>query len=220
MFIVPNLEDVKIAIIKLQTEKYELFGFLLYTQLDEEIVEYMKNGIYDLDRLSGETCAIFVIESPSIQWIEYTRRTKHKWWKINEKMLIEELKRLKEEQEERHLDAARLFANITLSNIENSNIILGDNNIIDANNKISLKQLLEPDLNSPYGPSEAIDVARHFNLRFAELPSLIFFEDLDSHILWHLPLRGKSKNELTYCFRDFFDSEEFYNLLKSKGVNI
>ncbi|MEB4870171.1 hypothetical protein P8831_15705 [Priestia megaterium] len=220
MFLVPSLEDVRITLIKLKTQKYELYGFLLYTEQDEDIVDYMKKGIYELDVLSGDMCAIFVIESATTQWIDYTRRKKHRWWKLNEKMLNEELKRVQEEQKKRQIDATQIFAQISFSNIENSNIILGNDNTLGGNNCVSLQQLLEPSLTLPYGRSEAIRVARHFKLKSTNLPSLIFFEDLDSHVIWHLPLRGKDKRELTYCFREFFESDEFYSLINSKGVNI
>ncbi|TYS63950.1 hypothetical protein FZD47_10630 [Bacillus infantis] len=221
MYLVPNLDNVKIAIIKLKKDDYELFGFLLYTDMDEEMVNYMRRGIYELDNLSGEKCAIFAFESPTFEWIQYTKRNNHVWWKLNKRMLNEYIEKINKEKTERQVDKDRLFTQITLSNIENSNIIIGDYNDIGSNNsKISLKQLIEPNQSLPFGYSEAINVARHFNLRLSQLPSLIFFEDPESKFIWNLSLRGKNKQDLTYFFREVFDSEQFQSLLNRKWGNL
>ena len=49
MIPIPGLEDVKIKWVLLEKEGFLLFGFLLYTNSDRALVDYMKDGLFDLD---------------------------------------------------------------------------------------------------------------------------------------------------------------------------
>src|SRR5258708_6468048 len=82
MFPVLDLADLRVALVKVQSKEIVLYGFLLYTDVDTVLVEYVKLGFGELDALAGPECVIFVIEAPSAGWIEIARRKKSPWFDI------------------------------------------------------------------------------------------------------------------------------------------
>ncbi len=213
MIPIPGLEDVKIKWVLLEKEGFLLFGFLLYTNSDRALVDYMKDGLFDLDFLSGDKCAIFVIESPSKEWIARTQKSGHTWWKIYGNQLI--TRRTAETtnfQAKKH-SIFPIIQKIIIENNQDCMIAIGDGNHININ------QLLEPDIDLLYDRSEALRVARFFGLQAKDVPCLIFFKDLDSHIIWNSPLGNlQSQNEVKLFFRQFFESSEFSALMMNQGV--
>ena len=83
MIPVPGLESVRCAWIDIQAQGFILHGFLLFLASDHFFSEYLDGeGLGDLDVWSGNDCAIFIVQSPSAAWIEYTKATDHAWWKL------------------------------------------------------------------------------------------------------------------------------------------
>ena len=205
MIPVPGLEHIRIAWIRLEKEGFVLFGFLLYTSSDRAIVDYIKEGIFELDILSGDECAIFVIESPSKEWIEYTKYSNHSWWRLFGKELME---RTYDQKIESNKQKMSLLEKNIIENNHNCTIVIGDDN------HIALWQLISPEINLLFNRAEAINVAKHFNLECSDIPCLIFFNDLDSHVIWNSPIgQLDTQNELKIFFRKFFDSNDFTSLL-------
>ena len=209
MIPVPGLEQVKISWINIQKEGFNLFGFLLYTACDKVVTEYIKDGIFDLDILSGEDCAIFVVEPPSKNWIDYTKNKNHIWWKLYGNKLEKKDSLFTQSKIDDFVENfTSIFRKNIIANNKNCNIIIGDGNTI------TLDQLINPSLSELYNRSESINVARHFNLTAKDIPCLIFFKDINDTVIWNSPLGNLTSHErLNYFFRDFFESNEFKSLL-------
>jgi hypothetical protein len=205
MIPVLGLEQVQVAWVIIEKEGYRLYGFLLYTSSDRAIVDYMRDGIFDLDFLSGDECAVFAIESPSKEWLEYTKKRSHSWWRLFGKKLAE---RYSSDQLSSVQKKMSLLEKNIIENNHNCTIVIG------SDNTVSLMQILDPPINLLYDRIEALKVAKYFGLSGRDVPCLIFFKDLGSQIIWKSSLGTlKTQDELKGHFRDFFESHEFKSLL-------
>lgn len=211
MMPIPGLEQIKIQWLLIEKGGYKLYGFLLYTGTDTVLVEYLKEGLIDLDILSGDECVIFLIEPPSKKWINYTKKKNHNWLK-----LFPQRANTRDDKNEKQLaslddkaDAVDQLLKMIISNVSDSTIVIGNNNTI------SLEHLLDPQYDELYDRSEALEVAKHFHLSAANIPCLIFFKDIDSDLIWSKSLVEYTNNaQLNSFFRVFFESEDFKSLLK------
>ena len=205
MVLFPTLEQAKVKWLCLQTNHVTLFGFLLYTNSDRVIVDYMSDGICELDYLSGEQCLIFVSESPSKQWIEYTRLNSHLWWRTFRQTIAENSSTSPENLKARTIT---LLARNIVENNEKSNVIVGNNN------KVLIQQIINPDINLLFDRTEALRIARHFQVQPKDVPCLIFFKDLNSSVIWKSTLGHLTEqNDVKNFFRVFFNSSDFQSLL-------
>ena len=205
MLPVLSLDQVRVAWVILEKEGFLLYGFLLYTGADRALVDYMKEGIYDLDILSGEKCAVFVIESPSREWVTYTRQSDHSWWRLFGAGLAKNV----DAESGTTTKRRALFEKTIIENIHNSVIVVGQDNVI------SLSQILDPPINLPYNRAEALKVAKHFGLGAKDVPCLVFFRSLSGSIISKVPLDSfHSQDQLKLFFRDFFDSPDFESLFR------
>ena len=83
MIPIPGFERVEYNWVTIKGEGFTLYGFLLYTTTDREFSDYMNNdGFVDLEQWTGEGLEVFIVQSPSEEWIEYARSTNHAWWKL------------------------------------------------------------------------------------------------------------------------------------------
>lgn len=209
MIPVAGLEQVNVAWIVLQKEGYVLYGFLLYTDADRAVVDFMSDGIFDLDVLSGDNCAIFVIESPSEKWITYSKQGDHTWWQLFGKQLAEKTLAEKQvdESSKSFWQKITFFQKIIIQNNANANIVVGDNNIV------TLAHIIQPRISLLYNRNEAFEVAKHFGIAKTELPCLIFFKDLKGRVIRKRPLEQfDSQVSLKKFFRDFFDGDDFKSM--------
>lgn len=201
----PGLSEVKIQWVAIQQGNYKLYGFLIYTGSDAAIVEFLKEGILDLDVLSGEKCAIFLIEPPSKKWINYVRKKGHPWTQFFSDLVYPITS---DTNTSRAKNSIEISNAINIQDITNSVIILGDGN------KVLMSQLLEPDYDALFDRSEAYKVAEHFNIAHRDIPCLIFFKDIEDHDIWIRQLDDyNSPAALKVFFRNFFGSTEFQSLL-------
>lgn len=159
MVLVPTLEQAKIKWLCLQANNVTLFGFLLYTNCDRVIIDYMTDGICELDYLSGKRCLIFINESPSKQWIEYAKLNSHLWWRTFGQTIAE--KSLASPENSKARKISLLTQNLVEKN-ENCNIFIGDDN------KASIGQIITPDNNIPFDRTEALRMARHFRVQLTD----------------------------------------------------
>lgn len=230
MIPVLGLDQVRVKWLVIEKEGYLLFGFLLYTNSDRIVVDFMKDGIVELDDLSGEKCAVFVIESPSKEWLHYSRQTKHPWWRLfgeeisrssnisndagqpKEGHWWDSFKSLfsSNVRDQRNPSNSKLsvYQKSIIENVRDSVIVIGDGN------NLSLGTIMEPDINLLYNRAEALKVARHFNLEATDLPCLIFFKNLNSRVIWKSRLGNHgTQDDLKNFFRNFFTSPEFESLV-------
>src|SRR6266567_4836492 len=82
MFPVLDLASLRLSWIRIRSEHFVLYGFMLYSDLDTALVDYVRLAFSELDYLAGVECAIFVIEAPSLEWIETAHRKNHPWFRI------------------------------------------------------------------------------------------------------------------------------------------
>lgn len=211
MYIVPGISDVKIACITLKTKGIELFGFLLYTDSDRVLVDYIQDGIFELDRITGDKCAVFVIEPPSKRWFSYVKQKQHTWWKMYGDKYSER-NSLRQKLSESVKNLMNTFNRITINDNSNCQIVVG------VNNTISLDHIVQSDYNTVFDRQEALNIAKHFGLEYRSLPCLVFFDSLDSKEIVIKELGEHTDREtLKTYFRIFFDSTEFQHLIK-RGV--
>lgn len=201
----PGLSEVRIQWVAIQQGNYRLYGFLIYTGSDTALVEFLKEGILDLDVLSGEECAIFLIEPPSKKWINYVRKSNHHWSRFFSDIVNPTPGHL---DSRRPKETAGSPGKVTIQDITNSVVILGDGN------QVLMNQLLEPDYDVLFDRSEAYKVAEHFQIPKREIPCLVFFKNIDDHLIWMKQLDDyDTPKALKVFFRDFFDSLAFQSLL-------
>ncbi|MBY0062365.1 hypothetical protein [Priestia aryabhattai] len=210
MYIVPGLDEVKIACITLKIRGIELFGFLLYTDTDHVLVNYMQDGIFELDRITGEKCAVFVIEPPSKRWFSYVKQKHHVWWdaygtQIEKRSLLDRL------SESIH-NMRNKFSRISISDNNNCQIVIGNGNVIGLGN------LMQEEYNTIFDRQEALSIAKHFGLGYSSLPCIVFFKELESNEIFTKHLgKHEDRESLKEYFRRFFDSKEFKDLLEGGG---
>jgi hypothetical protein len=216
MFAVSDIGKVNVAFVELRRAGYTLFGFMIYTDADRAMVDYMKDGIIDIDYLIDDrSCAIFAIESPSEKWIAYSRKKSsvaeyQVWWRLSGKELEKEPDEEKREAGKTLLRRFRnwlgfgsrsKFEGINMNNIQSSVIVVGDNQTV------TVGSLTDPDYNL-INRAEAYDVAKHFNLRRTDVPCIVFFHDWDGKMIWNARLGGLDTQEkLNAFFRDFFEND-------------
>jgi hypothetical protein len=204
-----NLDQVRVAWVEIRSAGFILYGFMLYSDQDTALVEFMHNrdGLAEVDQLSGPECGIFVIESPSRKWIEHARRHDHPWWRLigsRSNQFTEDEPAVDEQT------ASKLSQTVqTLVRHQNAVVIsVGDGE------SVSLRHLLEPDYSSFYDRNEIWEVVRHFGLKPQEIPCIMFFTDLDEGNFDVVYLRDvRSLRSATLSFRDFFGGVDFGRIL-------
>ncbi|MEO6676887.1 MAG: hypothetical protein ABIO21_05875 [Pseudomonas sp.] len=83
MIPVPGLSDVNCAWVEIKSQGFTLHGFLVYRASDKYFPEYLNGeGLNDLDGWTGTDCGVFIVQSPSAKWIDYTRKENHTWWRL------------------------------------------------------------------------------------------------------------------------------------------
>jgi hypothetical protein len=205
MMPVSCLSDVRIAWVLIRKRGYKVFGFLLYSDSDHELCSYMKNGLVELDIISGDRCAIFVIESPSKRWLEHAKRRAHPWNEVlgsstrkDPTASAEGLTRLSPQSQLDDL-VTRDAYQLVITKPNNEPIVLG--------------HLLNPDLDLSFDRNEVWEVAKYFDIKPNKVPCMVFFYDIDDTNVFLLPIPPKLKEiDLTVFFREFFASDSFVKL--------
>lgn len=204
-----NLEQVNVAWVKIKGVGFVLYGFMVYSDQDSTLVEFMQkqSGLAELDQLSGDECAIFVIESPARKWIEYAKRHDHAWWRL----FGSSMNQGSSCHNVRLSSPAVAEAVETLVRNRDSVLVVVDT----AEEPRTLKQLLEPNYDTLYDRNEVWAVVRHFGLSPNEVPCIIFFKDLEEGDFDVVCLRDiTSPHQATLSFRDFFGGPDFRRLME------
>jgi len=203
-----DLDQVRVAWIEIRSAGFVLYGFMLYSDEDTALVEFMhRSGLAEVDQLSGPECAIFVIESPSRKWIEYAKRHDHPWWRL----FGRQTSQFTEDAPVLDVGMSNRLAQTVETLVRHQNavvIAVGDDQ------PVSLRHLLEPDYSSLYDRAEIWNVVRHFGLKPQEIPCILFFKDLDEGDIDVVYLRDlRSARQATLSLRDFFGGVDFVRML-------
>lgn len=211
-----DLSQVKVAWFAIKAEGFVLYGFMLYTDSDSAITDFMskQSGLAELDQLSGDECAIFVIESPSRKWVSYAKRHDHPWWRLFGSQMNQQPAGPRAGDEPpvrlRVAEAGRAL-------LQNRDAVLV---AVGGEEPVSLNHLLEPDYSALYDRNEIWEVVRHFGLRFHEIPCMVFFRDLDEGEIDVVCLKEiQTPHQATLTFREFFDSVDFRRMLEEARLN-
>jgi hypothetical protein len=194
MIPIPGLESVVCSWITIKAEGYQLHGFLIYTASDHYFPEYINGeGLADLDVWTGHDCAIFVVHSPSEQWIEYTKASDHTWWRL----------------------FGQCFENQTQAEIIQQH---GDIPILQVGNvRKTLREVFAPCLNSYLYGQEIARILSYFDLKATQHPSMILFKELDDKWVWYVDMNDLTnipQADLRAALQRWFGGNDFTRLLK------
>jgi hypothetical protein len=218
MFPIVDLANLRVALVRVQSKEIVLYGFLLYTDLDTVLVEYVKLGFDELDVLAGPECVIFVVEAPSSEWVEIARRKKSPWLGF-----VKELSPVSSALPKgpagvpavstgsaptAKQEAFSRLLTFLAQNPELCLVKVSDEEQTDA------RHLLDPQYQLPYNRFEALDVARFFGVKLDEVPCLILFESLEASRVWALKLGEiQTVQQAKVYFRKAFASADFDRIL-------
>jgi len=195
MIPVPNLDAVRCAWIDIRIQEFTLHGFLLYAMSDHKFPEYVDgDGLADLDQWSTGDCGIFVVHTPSEEWIEYTQATDHPWWK---------------------LFGAHGGSTDFIRDLDRQ---IGTSQVLEIGTELkTIREVFAPRLNRFRHQQEVSKILHRFDLSPTAHPCLILFRDLkdrevtviDFHDLVDIPVA-----ELRKGLKDWFGGDEFEQLIK------
>ena len=196
MIPIPGLDSVRCAWVEIRQEGFVLHGFLLYRSTDHYFPEYLDgDGLDDLNIWTGEDCAVFVVQSPSAQWIEYTRATKHTWWKL--------FGRYADGDPSTFAELARNVGNAAV-------LAVGEETL-------TLRDVFAPCLNQFQHSAEIAKILHRFGLGPTEHPCLVLFRDLRDQDVWFVDLRdlrGLPERELGESLQSWFGGREFARIME------
>lgn len=196
MIPVPGLDSVRCAWVEIRQEGFILHGFLLYRSTDHYFPEYLDgDGLDDLNIWTGDECAVFVVQSPSSQWIDYTRETNHPWWKLFGRYAA---------------DSSSTFSELA-RNVGNTAVLaVGEETL-------TLRDVFAPCLNQFQHSSEIARILHRFGLEPTEHPCLVLFRDLRSRDVWFVDLRdlrGLSELDLGKSLQSWFGGRHFARIME------
>jgi hypothetical protein len=196
MIPVPGFEDLRVRWIEIRGLGFVLYGFVMYSNADRQIIEFMEFSLPLLDMWSGPETAIFVIEPPNKDWLRYVaNQPDHPWHLFESASVPSELATVDEQ--------------ISLLIQEADKIVL-----VTETDQIPLSSVLKPNYAVPYDRLEVEQVRKYFGLAPNEYPCVIFFEDLNGRDFVHnLMPRFPDVQDVRYWFQCLFASADFKNLL-------
>lgn len=197
MIPVPGFEELRIRWIEIRGHNFALYGFVLYSNADRQIIEFMEVGLPLLDRWSGPDTAIFLIEPPNEVWLRYMASQPGHLWHIFESASTDP-------------GIAEENANTNLLIEHADKIMLGSDD-----DRVSLASVLHPNYWLPYDRLEVEQVRAYFGLAADEYPCIIFFDDLQASKFYYNPMpRFPDIQDVRYWFQRLFESSAFKSLLE------
>lgn len=196
MIPIPGLDSVRCAWVEIRQEGFVLHGFLLYRSTDHYFPEYLDgNGLDDLNIWTGDDCTVFVVQSPSTQWIEYTRAANHTWWKL--------FGRYTE-------DGSSTLSDLAM-NVGNTAVLaVGEETL-------TLRDVFAPCLNQFQHSAEIAKILHRFGLGPTEHPCLVMFRDLRDRDVWFVDLRdlrGLREADLAKSLQNWFGGRDFARMME------
>jgi hypothetical protein len=197
MFTVPGLDDVRCAWVDIKAQGFVLHGFLTFLASDRFFPEYLESdGLGDLDLWSGRDCAIFVVQSPSAAWIQYTKSKGHPWWQLFGKNLPHD---------------GPLAILLTQHGAAPLLSIDGTTRTFD--------EIFRPRLDQLHHKDEIGKILHRFGLRPTDHPSLILFHDLSDRAIWHIDLKdlvSVPQAQLRQALQTWFSGPDFKRLMEKQ----
>jgi hypothetical protein len=204
---IPGLDAVRCSWITVQGEGYVLYGFLLYTASDHFFPDYIDHeGLRDLDMWSGEDCAIFLVHSPSAEWIDYTKATNHTWWRVFAK-----------EFDGSFRDGDYRDGPPFINEPNDYERLLTTPFLTIDGKHASLSDIANPKVNEFLHGREIANVLRWFDLRETQHPCMILFKDLYDESVWYVDLSDLvdiPPRDLRQSLKQWFAGPSFGHMLR------
>jgi hypothetical protein len=172
-----------------------LYGLLVYDGNDHYFPNYMTDyGLLALNSHAKKRCALFVIHSPSQDYVDYARAKSNLWAQL--------------------FDTATLAASIAeIPQIKEEPVFE-----IDGKRR-SMRQLFTPSTNDFLLADEVELILEYFDCKADEHPCLMFFTDLNAKNFWFVNFtkwRGWREDALEAGFRDYFGSADFLQIVAER----
>jgi hypothetical protein len=199
MIPVPGFKDLQVRWFEIKALGFVLYGFLLYSNADQQIIEFMRGNLENLDIWSGPDTAIFLIEPPSDTWRRYVAaRPDHPWHLF--------------ESADDDPDAWPPEYDLL---VQNADHIMLETDV----GQVSLASVLRPSYAVPYDRLEVELVREHFGLAVDEYPCVIFFPDLyGKDFVYNGMPRFPQVQDVRHYFQGLFASAAFKELLEAAKV--
>lgn len=199
MAVIPKVSSVSWLAVEIETASgFKLQGFLLYTIPDKNFPEYInEGGLSDLEVWSDDKCVIYVVHSPSDQWIEYAQLKNHAWWKAVTKNMP-----LSQEG----LEILQQYGSIPI-------VQVGDS-------KRTLRDVLSPPINEFLHGDEIGKILKYFQLGPTQHPCMVLFKTMRDSSVWYVDMSdmlGISIEELRSALKTWFAGKNFREMLEEAG---
>ncbi|MHB0769826.1 hypothetical protein ACYCVF_07420 [Bradyrhizobium sp. 1.29L] len=192
---ISGFESLRASWLKISGAGKTLYGLLVYHASDHKFPEYIAaKGLSALHSHVGEHCTLFVIHSPSQEYIAYARMQSNLWAKLFDQ-------------------AALAPAVADIPHLPDEPLLS-----IDGERR-SARQLLTPSNNDFLLADEIRTILKHFDCQASEHPCLMFFTDLNADKFWFVDLKQWlhwSSESLAIGFRNYFEGEEFSKLVAGR----
>jgi hypothetical protein len=224
MLPVPNLEAFQSVWLDLKLQGFALYGFFLFVGADHFFPEYLNDsGLVDLESWTGRNCALFVFHSPSAEWVDYTQRSSHVWWRLfghastGQGMLSV------------NSAASEVISSLTSAGLIEHKKSFGKKVLPAEFEDIKDEPLLEID-GDTYSVADLFSschdhfqhameiqkVLHRFDLPPTAHPCFVLFQDLNAASGWFVDLNDMlnlPERELRAALKDWFAGPEFHNLI-------
>jgi hypothetical protein len=225
MLPVPNLKAFQSAWLDLKDLGFALHGFFLFVGSDHYFPEYLNNGgLADLESWTADTCALFVLHSPSAEWVDYARKDRHVWWKLFGAGSI-----VSQGVVSANGAGKDIGRRVTPPSTAKQEKLPGRKRLPVEFDSIKNEPLLEID-GILYSPAELFSsshdqfhhtmeiqkVLRRFNLPPTSHPCFVFFRDLSDAYGWFVSLNdllNLPELSLRTALKDWFGGAEFRRLV-------
>jgi hypothetical protein len=192
---IPGFESLRVSWLKIEAVDVDLYGLLVYHASDHPFPEYVSDeGLLDLHSWSDRRCLLFVIHSPSQEWIDYARDNDSLWAKLFDQQSAE-FRQLAAEMPD-----------------------LPDKPFLEIDDeRWTPRQHLAPSLNRFFLADEIRNALDYFGCKPEEHPCLVLFTDLAKTRYWFVDLRqwrGLKVPHLQIAFRTYLEGPAFSKLLK------
>jgi hypothetical protein len=239
MLPVPSFAAFQTAWLEIKRRGYSLHGFLLFAVSDHNFPEFLADhGLADLEFWTGSSCALFVLHSPSSQWVSYTRQSGHLWWQLfgvtqtsvsidgvgaSSGIGMSPNTEASWKQAPYH-DPSAKEAEITAARrtpIPRELDAVKDQPLIEVDGQYyTISDLFLPCCDEYQHTAEIQKVLDSFALPPTSHPCLVFFRDVDDEHGWFVSLDDLvniPKQELRMALKKWFGGPQFKKLLKEAG---
>lgn len=208
MIPIGGLDSVRVFWFQLEGENFVLYGFLLYTNADTGIWSYVQNGgMLDLDHITGDRCAVFVLDEPPADFVKEAKKKNHVWYRYFSESRGADSYGSEDTSTDSDLGGeVGSFSRNTLQSLRNCVVVIGSENHIAAESLVD---------GAAIDRDEIGKVLDHFALDFGRVPCITWFRSLDDSRFEVVDLKTiTDAHSARLFFRTYFTSESFRRLLK------